>query len=346
MEIKLTQFSNGSGCGCKIAPEQLKQILKTSLDIKANSNLLVGYHTNDDAAVYDIGNSQAVISTTDFFLPIVDDAADFGKIAATNAISDVYAMGGKPIMAVAILGWPMDKIDHSLASAVLDGARHICAEANIPLAGGHSIESSDPIFGLAVTGLVSTKQIKRNNTALEGDFLFLTKPIGVGILAAAFKRNILLPEHYQLMIDITTTLNKAGTLLASIDGVNAMTDVTGFGLLGHLTEMMIGSNLSANLFIDKVGTVDQITHYTNQFCYPNITTKNYNAYKSTTKGLDGIEFITLCDPQTSGGLLVSVAPNALEEYKKIIAPFDKFGIATIQIGQVTHKKDWTVILDK
>ncbi|MFZ1313354.1 MAG: selenide, water dikinase SelD, partial [Chitinophagaceae bacterium] len=229
--IKLTQYSHGAGCGCKIAPKVLDEILKSSLALPDNDKLLVGNHSKDDAAVYDLGYGSAIISTTDFFMPIVDDPFDFGRIAAANSISDVYAMGGKPMMAVAILGWPVEKIPVEIAQKVIEGGRSICREAGIPLAGGHSIDSPEPIFGLAVTGIVPIENLKKNNTAQEGDYLFLTKPLGVGILSTAQKRGLLKEEHLLVMIEQMTTLNKIGEGLGKIKGVTAMTDITGFGLL-------------------------------------------------------------------------------------------------------------------
>ena len=248
MEIKLTQFSKASGCGCKIAPAVLEEILngcKTDLTYK---NLLIGNDTKDDAAIYEIDEHNCIISTTDFFTPIVDNAFDFGKIAACNAISDVYAMGGKPVMAVAILGWPVDKIPASLAQQVIKGAQHICALAGIPLAGGHSVDTQEPLFGLAVTGLVKKEHIKQNNTVKENDVLFLTKPLGIGILSTALKRGLLNDNDYSLLLNETTSLNKIGEKLGALPYVNAMTDVTGFGFIGHLLEMLENSAFSAEIF--------------------------------------------------------------------------------------------------
>jgi selenide,water dikinase len=251
-EIKLTKYSKGAGCGCKIAPAVLEQILKSQFTAPANDKLIVGNASKDDAAVYDIGNGQGLISTTDFFTPIVDDAHDFGKIAAANAISDVYAMGGKPLMAVAILGWPIDKLSVELAQRVIDGARTICAEAGIPLAGGHSIDSVEPFFGLAVNGLIELKNLKQNNTAQAGDLLYITKKIGVGILATAEKKGVLREEDKGVARDQMIQLNRLGEKLAQLKGVTAMTDVTGFGVLGHLIEMAEGADLSAELEYSKV----------------------------------------------------------------------------------------------
>src|SRR6186713_3162615 len=250
--IRLTQYSHGAGCGCKIAPKVLDEILKTNISTPDNKNLLVGNSSKDDAAVYDLENGMALISTTDFFMPIVDDAFDFGRIAAANSISDVYAMGGKPLLAIAVLGWPVEKLPVELAQRIIEGGRSVCAEAGIPLAGGHSIDSPEPIFGLAVTGIVNKEDLKKNNTAEEGDLIFLTKPLGVGILSTAQKRGLLKEEHLQMMIEQMTTINKIGEALGKLKSVKALTDVTGFGLLGHLTEMCEGSNLNAEIDFSKV----------------------------------------------------------------------------------------------
>lgn len=338
-KIKLTQYSKGSGCGCKIAPDQLSTLLQTNSKEIVDLNLLVGNKNNDDAAVYLIDENNAIISTTDFFTPIVDDAFDFGRIAACNAISDVYAMGGKPMMAIGILGWPVDKIPTTYAQQVLEGARSICYDAGIILSGGHSIETSEPIFGLAVTGLVNKRNIKQNNKAQEGDYLFLSKPLGLGILSAALKRGIIKPEHEMVMIDMMTTLNTLGAAVSKIDGVNAMTDVTGFGLIGHLTEITKGASVSANLNLKDIPMIKDIEFYTQQFCYPDITTKNLNAYNPTTEGLNGLEFLLLCDPQTSGGLLISVNEKALPEFLETSKAFDKFNCLKSPIGQINSQNE-------
>lgn len=318
----LTQYSHGAGCGCKISPKVLDEILKSSIAMPDDKKLLVGNHSKDDAAVYDLGNGMALISTTDFFMPIVDDAFDFGRIAAANSISDVYAMGGKPLMAIAILGWPVEKLPVELAQKVIEGGRTICAEAGIPLAGGHSIDSTEPIFGLAVTGIVPIENLKKNNTAQEGDHLFLTKPLGVGILSTAQKRGLLKAEHLPVMIGQMTTLNKIGEELGKIKGVTAMTDVTGFGLLGHLIEMAEGSGLSAEIYYDKVPVAEGVREYIGQRIFPDATTRNWSSYSDKVKFEKGVNvmeaFTLLPDPQTNGGLLVSVREDSLGEVKKIL----------------------------
>ena len=254
--IKLTQYSHGAGCGCKIAPGVLENILKTDFVAPHDARLLVGNSTKDDAAVYDLGDGTGVISTTDFFMPIVNDPVEFGRVAAANAISDIYAMGGTPMMAIAILGWPINKLPAEVAQQVIDGGRHACAEAGIHLAGGHSIDSPEPIFGLAVTGRVDLKHLKQNSTAKAGNQLFLTKPIGVGILTTAEKQGKLQPEHARLAVDNMMKLNSIGAELAKIEGVTAITDVTGFGLLGHLLEICQGSGVSASVQLSAVPLLD------------------------------------------------------------------------------------------
>ncbi len=344
-KIKLTQYSRGAGCGCKIAPKALEEILQTTMIASYDKNLLVGNSSKDDAAVYDIGNGQAVISTTDFFMPIVDDAFDFGRIASANAISDVYAMGGKPLMAVAILGWPIEKLPASLAQQVLDGARNICAEAGIPLSGGHSIDSAEPIFGLAVTGFLEIQNLKQNNTATEGDILFLTKPIGVGILSTAQKRALLKEEHLALMIKQMSSLNKLGEQLGKIKNVTAITDVTGFGLMGHLIEMAEGAGLSAELYYSKVKLIEGAKEYLAQRIVPDATFRNWNSYSakvSFEKGVNVMEaFSLLPDPQTNGGLLFSVKETAVEEIK-ILLEAEGFKDFVEPIGRFIQRKEKVV----
>lgn len=304
--IKLTQFSHGYGCGCKIAPAVLDEILKGNESSKDFPNLLVGNATRDDAAVLEIGNGFAMISTTDFFMPIVDDPYDFGRIAATNAISDIYAMGGQPNLAIAILGWPIDKLAPEIASKVIAGGRSICEAANIPLAGGHSIDSPEPIFGLAVNGIIQTSQLLRNDTAQDGDILFLTKPLGVGIITTAEKMGKAQASDMQQAIHSMTTLNKIGAQLAGLDGVHALTDVTGFGLFGHLLEMARGSGLSAHLDLNSIPQLDNLDVYMDQHTIPAITYRNWNSYGHLIQEPGARELHLGCDPQTSGGLLIAI----------------------------------------
>ncbi|MDD5732306.1 MAG: selenide, water dikinase SelD [Bacteroidales bacterium] len=407
--IRLTQFSPGAGCGCKISPAQLRQILQESLpgspkkeqenlpaaaqtqgpgtreqhagsgkklagagEQRANvagldkgagnqrtavvdrSNvaiefpqLLVGYESSDDAAVYDIGGGKAVISTTDFFTPIVDDPYDFGRIAATNAISDIYAMGGTPLMAISILGWPLEKLPAAVAGKAIEGARTICSQAGIPLAGGHSISISEPVFGLAVTGIIDKELVRRNNSVQKGDYLFLTKPLGIGLISTGIKRGIALPEHMEMALRLMTRLNAEGPWLALLPGVHALTDVTGFGLLGHCLEMVDGSGLTARIRVNDVPLILGIDKYIALDCIPGGTYRNYDSYghrlafsaadntvivgvpeggipKGGTLGggtpgggtLPDPVKLRLCDPQTSGGLLIAAHPDSRDVLEK------------------------------
>jgi len=319
-KIQLTKYSHGAGCGCKISPKVLDEILGSKLAIPDNDKLIVGNHSKDDAAVYDIGNGSALISTTDFFMPIVDDPYEFGRIASANAISDVYAMGGIPVLAIAILGWPINVLAPAVAQKVIEGSRSICLEAGIPLAGGHSIDSPEPIFGLAVNGFVAIENIKQNNKAQDGDVLFLTKPLGVGILTTAEKKGILKEEHIGIAAKQMMQLNKVGALMGPIKGVHAMTDVTGFALLGHLVEMAEGSGLSAEIDFDNIPTIiDDLKSYIDQKSIPGGTHRNWDSYGDKIGSITDYQKAILADPQTSGGLLIAVAPNAVEEIKSILA---------------------------
>ena len=330
-EIKLTQFSHGSGCGCKIAPKDLEAILNSSFAFPDNDKLIVGNHTKDDASVYDLGNDQYLISTTDFFTPITDDAFDFGKIAAANSISDIYAMGGTPILAIAILGWPVGKLPNELAQKVLEGGREICKKANISLAGGHSIDSPEPFFGLAVNGITTKKRLKKNNTAQEGDILILTKPLGVGIISTAAKRGVVKKEDHQRALESMMQLNSIGEKLSFMEGVNAMTDVTGFGLLGHLIEICEGSNLSAEIEYAKIPLMENLSHYTSQFIYPDNTMRNWSSYQHKVEGISGESLLTLSDPQTNGGLLFSAVPDKAQEIQILLK---SNGIEYLTIGKL------------
>ncbi|MGI8581034.1 MAG: selenide, water dikinase SelD [Chitinophagaceae bacterium] len=318
--IKLTQYSHGAGCGCKISPKVLDEILKSNLALPDNKNLLVGNSSKDDAAVYELENGMALISTTDFFMPIVDDPFEFGRIASANAISDVYAMGGKPIVAIAILGWPVNILPPAIAQKVIEGSRSICKEARIPLAGGHSIDSPEPIFGLAVSGLVAVENIKQNNLAKEGDHIFLTKRIGVGILTTAEKKGILKEEHRGIAAKQMMELNKAGEIFGGVKGVNAMTDVTGFGLLGHLIEMAEGSSLGAVIDFENVPLIiDDLKNYVDQKCVPGGTIRNWESYGDKIGDISDYQKTILVDPQTSGGLLISVEGDSIEKVKQILS---------------------------
>ena len=322
MSIKLTQHSKGGGCGCKISPAILSEILAAHNVGKNVPQLLVGNDSRDDAAVYQLDDTTAMISTTDFFMPIVDDPFAFGQIAAANAISDVFAMGGKPIFALAVLGWPLATLPASVAAEVMNGARKTCAEAGIVIAGGHSIDSQDPIFGLVVNGLVAIENLKRNDTAKEGDVLILTKPLGVGIMATSQKRGLLTEPDLALLVKQLTTINKAGEALGKVQGVHAMTDVTGFGLLGHLTEMMQGSNLTATIRYNQIPIIKEVRQYIALKAIPGATARNWASCKEGVQfgeGVDEVEAVQLLpDPQTNGGLLIAVAPSALTEVQTIL----------------------------
>lgn len=315
MSIKLTSYSHGAGCGCKLSPAVLSEILSGTQQ-QAFQNLLVGNSERDDAAVYDLDGKTAIISTTDFFMPIVDDPADFGGIAAVNAISDIYAMGGTPMMAIAILGWPIDKISTDVAREVLDGAKAVCSEAGIPLAGGHSIDAPEPIFGLAVTGSAPIDVIKRNGGGLEGDLLYLTKPIGVGLITTAQKKGIARPEDLELAKKSMLTLNKLGPILAQRAEVHAMTDVTGFGLAGHLIEMAESSGLSAVVDHEKIPVLPCTKHYLDLGTSPGGTSRNWQSYGEKINCPENFDFRVIADPQTSGGLLVSVAAEAKDDFER------------------------------
>jgi len=315
-EIKLTQYSHGAGCGCKISPAILDKILHSPLVAPPDPRLLVGNDKRDDAAVLDLGNGTALISTTDFFMPIVDDAFDFGRIASANAISDVYAMGGKPVLAIAILGWPIDKLSPEAAQKVLEGSRAICAEAGITLAGGHSIDCPEPVFGLAVNGLVNIPQLKQNSTATAGCRLYLTKALGVGILSTAQKKGQLRSDDAAIALQSMVTLNKLGEVFGRFDNVKAMTDVTGFGLLGHLAEMCEGSGLSATIEFGKIPVISSLPYYLGLGCFPGGTQRNWNSYGQKISKLSDEQRYILADPQTSGGLLVAVAEEGADAFEQ------------------------------
>ncbi|AMP00577.1 selenide, water dikinase [Collimonas arenae] len=343
--IKLTSFSHGGGCGCKIAPGVLAQILKNSNGFPVPKELMVGMETADDAAVYKLNDEQALIATTDFFMPIVDDPYDFGRIAATNAISDVYAMGGTPIMALALVGMPIDKLPVEVIGKILLGGESICAEAGIPIAGGHTIDSVEPIYGLVVLGLVHPSKVKRNAGAKAGDKLILGKPIGVGILSAALKKGALDAAGYAALIDNTTKLNKPGRLLSELAGVNALTDVTGFGVLGHLLELARGAKLSAKLNMGLLPLLPQVQNLAEQGYITGASGRNWSGYGQDVKLADGITPVQrslLTDPQTSGGLLVSCDPGAVEQ---VLELFRREGFADAAvIGEMTTGESGVQVL--
>jgi selenide,water dikinase len=325
--IKLTSFSHGGGCGCKIAPGVLAEILKNSSGFPVPKELMVGIETADDAAVYKLNDEQALIATTDFFMPIVDDPFDFGRIAATNAISDVYAMGGTPIMALALVGMPINKLPLETIGQIIRGGESICAEAGIPIAGGHTIDSVEPIYGLVVLGLVHPSKVKRNADARAGDVLILGKPLGVGVLSAALKKDALDADGYAAMIANTTKLNKPGMALARMDGVHALTDVTGFGLLGHLLELARGASLSARLEMASIPLLPGVEQLAHDGYFTGASGRNWDAYGKDVVLADGIkeaQRALLTDPQTSGGLLVSCDPASADA---VLALFAREGFA-------------------
>lgn len=337
MEYKLTQYSHGAGCGCKISPQVLTKILgSSSRDQSMFPDLLVGNDHRDDAAVLDLGDGTAIISTTDFFMPIVDDPAIFGHIASVNAISDIYAMGGHPILAIAILGWPVDKLPPEVANAVVEGAREACAKAGIPLAGGHSIDSPEPIFGLAVTGRVPIENLKKNSGALPGDMIFMTKPLGIGVFTTAQKRGLLTSEHHTLVCEVMMQLNKIGEELSGIPEVHSMTDVTGFGLAGHLVEMCEASGLDAHLDYEQIPLLPGLHDYIEKGAIPGGTHRNFSSYGEHLNLHSEDQKLILCDPQTSGGLLIAVDPAGQDAVRQV---FERHSITAAQIGKFTHRQD-------
>jgi len=333
-EVKLTQYSHGAGCGCKISPKQLDNILKSARETIAYPELLVGNSTKDDAAAFDLGNGTSVLSTTDFFMPIVDDPFTFGRIAATNAISDIYAMGGKPLMAISIFGWPVKKLSDDVARLVIDGGRSVCEEAGIPLAGGHSIDSPEPIFGLAVTGIVNNENLKQNDTAEEGCELFLTKPLGIGILTTAQKQDKIADGDIEPAVEAMCTLNKIGAEISSLEGVTAITDVTGFGLLGHLGEICEGSNISARVRFDDVPLLPKVKEYWAMDCVPGGTRRNFESYGHNIGKMTPEQQDILCDAQTSGGLLCAVRKESVEAFLALTC---KEGLELKSIGETVAR---------
>lgn len=340
--IRLTQYSHGAGCGCKISPKVLEQILHTEQAKFIDPNLLVGNETKDDAAVYDIGNGVGIVSTTDFFMPIVDDPFDFGRIAATNAISDIFAMGGKPIMAIAILGFPINKLPPEVAQQIVEGGRFACQQAGIALAGGHSIDSPEPIFGLAVTGIISTEQVKKNASAQAGCELFLTKPLGIGVLTTAEKQGKLKPIHQNLARDVMCQMNIIGAEFAKVDDITAMTDVTGFGLLGHLAEICQGSNLRAEVNFADIQTLDGVKAYIAEGAVPGGTNRNFDSYGHLISPLSAEQKAILCDPQTSGGLLIAVKPSAVAHVKQLA---EQAHITLYPVGKLFEADSTKVLIE-
>jgi selenide,water dikinase len=332
---RLTSLSHGGGCGCKIAPGVLSEILKGTAAMPMPKELLVGIETADDAAVYQLNDEQALIATTDFFMPIVDDPYEFGRIAATNAISDVYAMGGTPIMALALVGMPISVLSTETIGKILQGGQDVCRAAGIPIAGGHTIDSVEPIYGLVAMGLIHPKRVKRNADAKVGDRLILGKPIGVGVLSAALKKDALPAEGYAQMIANTTKLNTPGPDLAKLDGVHALTDITGFGLAGHVLEMARGSNTTVKMDMARVPLITGVRGLAAQGMVTGASGRNWAAYGHEVRlgaGLQPVDQALLSDPQTSGGLLVACAPEAVAE---VLAIFERHGFAeAAEVGEI------------
>ncbi|MDZ7851886.1 MAG: selenide, water dikinase SelD [Halomonas sp.] len=329
--IRLTQYSHGAGCGCKIAPDVLDSILAKAGPGARHPQLIVGNQGREDAAVYDLGDGRGMIATTDFFMPIVDDPFDFGRIAAINAISDVYAMGGKPILALSILGWPLDKLGPDIAGDVVSGAQAVCRELGVALAGGHSIDAPEPIFGLAVNGLVDLEHLKLNKGAKPGDLLFLTKPLGVGLLTTAEKQGLIEPGHQGLARETMLKSNAIGMELAKIKGVHAMTDVTGFGLAGHLAEICAASDVAARVNFRRLPRLAEAEAYRRQGAVPGGTQRNREALGASLPQMDEAHWQWLCDPQTSGGLLLSVHPSWEDDVERIGR---QHGIELVPFGEV------------
>ncbi|CAM3848262.1 selenide, water dikinase SelD [Vreelandella rituensis] len=338
--IRLTQYSHGAGCGCKIAPDVLDGILAKAGPGASHKRLIVGNQGREDAAVYDLGDGRGMIATTDFFMPIVDDPFDFGRIAATNAISDVYAMGGTPIMALGILGWPIDKLGADIAGDVVAGAQSVCSELGVALAGGHSIDAPEPMFGLAVNGLVDLEHLKLNSGAKAGDLLFLTKPLGVGMLTTAEKKGLLEPGHHGLARETMLAPNTIGVELAKVKGVNAMTDVTGFGLAGHLAEVCKASHVAAQIDFRRLPRLAEAEAYRRQGAVPGGSLRNRDALGKALPAMDDAHWQWLCDPQTSGGLLVSVDPAWEDDVERIGR---KFGLELQPFGKMVAQEGEALI---
>jgi selenide, water dikinase len=333
---RLTSLSHGGGCGCKIAPAVLTELLRRESPARSFPALLVGTETADDAAVYRLNDTQAIIATTDFFMPIIDDPFDFGRIAATNALSDVYAMGGTPIFALAIVGMPINVLAPEVIREILRGGEAVCAAAQIPVAGGHSIDSVEPIYGLAALGVVHPDRLKRNSAARSGDALVLGKPLGVGVLSAAFKKGQLGPQGYRALIELTTRLNRVGVELGGLAGVHALTDVTGFGLLGHLLEMCRGAGLSAQLTMRRIPLIPGVLEMARSGLLTGASGRNWQSYGShvhLAAAVSEAERALLTDPQTSGGLLVACDRGCVDE---VVGLFRSSGFDEVSvIGQMT-----------
>ena len=344
-EPRLTSLSHGGGCGCKIAPGVLSEILKNVPQLPFPKELLIGIETSDDAAVYQINESQAIVATTDFFMPIVDDPFDFGKIAATNAISDIYAMGGTPLFALALVGMPIKVLSNKTIARILEGGVEACRSAGIPIAGGHTIDSVEPIYGLVAIGIVDPARIKSNAAAQAGDVLILGKPLGVGILSAALKKDVLGPDGYQEMIANTTKLNSAGPDLAKLPGVHALTDVTGFGLAGHMLELARGSHCTAHIDWSQVPLLSNVEQFAESGIITGASGRNWESYGhdvAIPTNFSAAQLALLTDPQTSGGLLVSCSPESVKAVLEIFNQHHFLGARII--GQMSKSQDKPVVI--
>lgn len=338
--VKLTQYSTGGGCGCKINPIELEKIISGIKTQNEFRGLIVGNKTSDDASVFNLGRGKLLIQTADFFMPIVDDPYTFGKIAAANAISDIYAMGAKPLMANAILGFPIDKLPASVANSILKGAVDVCEKVNIPIAGGHSIKTSEPIFGLSVTGTCSEKNLKTNSNAKPNDLIYITKPLGVGILASAHKKEKLNKQGLKMLIENTTKANTEGQIFGKLKYVNSMTDITGFGLLGHLKEMCKGAGIGAELYSEKIPVIAEIWEYIEQKIIPGNTALNWENVKKIVKNIPENLINVLNDPQTNGGLMISVDSCKESDFEMLCK---KRSISIYKIGKFVNKKEINII---
>ena len=344
-EPRLTSLSHGGGCGCKIAPGVLSEILKNVPQLPFPKELLVGIETSDDAAVYQINDSQAIVATTDFFMPIVDDPFDFGKIAATNAISDIYAMGGTPLFALALVGMPVKVLSNKTIARILEGGSEACRSAGIPIAGGHTIDSVEPIYGLVAIGIVDPKRIKSNAAAKPGDVLILGKPLGVGILSAALKKDVLGSDGYAEMIANTTKLNSAGPDLAKLSGVHALTDVTGFGLAGHMLELARGSHCTAHIDWSQVPLLSNVLQFAEDGIVTGASGRNWDSYSQDVvipANFSAAQLALLTDPQTSGGLLVSCSQEVVEEVLDIFDQHHFLGARVI--GQMSKAQEKPLVI--
>ncbi|MDN3668632.1 selenide, water dikinase SelD [Echinicola jeungdonensis] len=322
-EKSLHQYMSELGGGSKIPPDLLEEILVQSAHVQVhNEQLVLGVEDRDDATVYEIGGGKYLLSTTDFFSPMVDEAKDYGKLVAASTLNNIYAMGGGPAFAQAILGWPMEELSAEMASEVMRGAKEVCSQAGVIIAGGHSLDLKEPVFGLSVNGFVEKNHLMRNFGAQAGDLLYLTKPLGIGVMTAALNKGLLLESEYEEMIQLSTHLNRVGEAIAKSGMATAMTDVSGFGLLGHLLVMTQSNELTAKLNLDEVPIVSSAENYLARYIFPKMVEKNWSAYSSKVEGVKGMDMVKLCDPQIGGGLLVAVHPDNKNEFEKSFSLWD------------------------